>query len=214
MPVSVRLDDPDTRDSDRALADAHWQRSLDERSGQRGRYEGALPRVHDYPTARWLLAFDEAEICVGAAASVLPGPDARYGFEARVALDHPALPTHDRARIGEGLMLYVVPAHRRRGLAYALTFLSMLLPWDVGASHIVAENGAVSLAMARAAGFVDTGVVTMHRGEVPYHLTVGVADEVLARAWAIAERSMAGLELEVPLREMIARFERGLLTAT
>ncbi|WP_266222519.1 N-acetyltransferase [Paraliomyxa miuraensis] len=207
MCIRIRLDDPHAPEADRALVDAMWRRSLDERAGEGGRYHGPLPRARDYPTARFLLATDGAQTCVGVAGSVLPGPQARYGFESRVALEHPSLPIHDRTRVGEGLMLYVVPEHRRQGLAYALTFLSMLLPWHAGASHIVAENGAVSLDMARAAGFTDTGVVTMHRRDVPYHLTVGATEEVLRKAWASSERGLARFEVTRPLREMIERFE-------
>lgn len=207
MCITIRLDDPREPDADRALVDALWSLSLAERTEEEERRSLALPHARDYPTARFLLAMDDAGTCVGMAGSVLPGPRARYGFESRVAFEHPALPTTDRTRVGEGLTLYVMPAHRRGGLAYALTFLSMLLPWDAGASHIVAENGAVSLGMARAAGFTDTGVVTMHRGGVPYHLTVGVAEEVLRKAWTVSERVLATCELDEELRGMVERFE-------
>lgn len=205
-PITIRLDDLATLQPDHALVDALWRQSLEERTTPEQLQALPLPHARDFPTARFVLAFDDAGTCVAVAGAVLPGPDARYGFETRVGFPHPALPVADRRRVGEGLTLYVRPEHRRGGLAHALTFLSMLLPWDAGATHIVAENGAVSLGMARAAGFTDTGIVTMHRKDVPYHLTVGPALEVLRRAWPASQQALEACALAPPLREAIDRF--------
>lgn len=204
MRMTIRLDD--LGEADRMLVDELWRRSHEERTSAEELGALTLPRARDFPTARFLLAVDEEGACVGMAGSVLPGPDARYGFEQRVGFPHPALPTADRSRVGEGLTLYVRPTARRGGLAHALTFLSMLLPWDVGATYIVAQNGAVSLAMARAAGFTDTGIVTVHRKGVPYHLTVGLAEQVLHHAWPASERVLMTCALDPVLRAAIDRF--------
>lgn len=209
MSATIRLDDPHEPEADWALVDALWRRSIDERISEAERRVFVPPRACNYPTARFALAMDAAGTCVAMAGSVLPGAQARFGFESRLSFGHAALPTTDRTRVGEGLTLYVLPEQRRGGLAHALTFLSMLLPWDAGASFIVAENGAVSLGMARAAGFTDTGVVTMHRADVPYHLTVGDAAEVLQRAWPASERVLAACALHDELRAMIERFLAG-----
>lgn len=203
MRIAIRLaHTPD----DHAIVDALWRQSITERVDPEQLASIAFPRAGDFPTARFLLAFDPAGDCVAMAGAVLPGPGARFGFEARVSLPHPALPTADRTQLGEGLTLFVAPDHRRGGLARALTFLSMLLPWDAGARTLVAENGAVSLGMARAAGLTDTGVVTMHRKDVPYHLMVGDVAEVLRRAWPTSEPALAGLELAPALQAAIERF--------
>lgn len=204
--LAIRLDDLADPEPDRARVDALWRQSIEERVSPEQLLAAAIPRARDFPTARFLLAMDEAGVCVAVAGSVLPGPGARYGFELRTTFPHPALPVTDRTRVGEGLTLFVTPAHRRGGLARALTFLSMLLPWDAGASHIVAENGAVSLGMARAAGFTDTGVVTMHRKDVPYHLMVGAAAEVLRTAWPASEPALAACVLEPALQAVVDRF--------
>jgi hypothetical protein len=203
MTIAIRLAQPP---DDHAIVDVLWRQSIEERVSPEQLRAITFPRAHDYPTARFLLAIDPAGACVAVAGAVLPGPQARFGFEARLRLPHPALPTADRTRMGEGLTLFVTPPHRRGGLARALTFLSMLMPWDAGASTLVAENGAVSLDMARAAGFTDTGVVTMHRKDVPYHLMSGDVVEVLRRAWPASDPALAGLELAPALRAMIERF--------
>lgn len=191
---------------DHALVDALWRQSIEERASPEQLRAITFPRARDYPTAQFFLAIDAEGACVALAGAVLPGPQARFGFEARLQLPHPALPDADRTRMGEGLTLFVTPPHRRGGLARALTFLSMLMPWDAGATTLVAENGAVSLAMARAAGFTDTGVVTMFRKDVPYHLTIGDPMEVLRRAWPASEPTLAVLELAPALRAMLERF--------
>jgi len=200
--ITIRLADPT---SDQALVDALRRRSIEELASPEQR-DALMPRAQDAPTACFLLAFDTTGVCVGMAGSVLPGPQARYGFERRASFPHPALPITDRSQLGEGLMLYVAPAERRGGLARALTFLSTLLLWDAGASHIAAENGAVSLGMARAAGFTDTGVVTIHNRSEPYHLVVGSTSEVLRNAWPASERALTAYELEPTLQTMLGRF--------
>lgn len=203
MTIAIRLAETP---GDHAIVDALWRQSIEERVSPEQLRAITFPRAHDYPTARFLLAIDPAGASVAVAGAVLPGPQARFGIEARLQLPHPALPNADRTRMGEGLTLFVTPPHRRGGLARALTFLSMLMPWDAGASTLVAENGAVSLGMARAAGFTDTGVVTMHRKDVPYHLMIGDVVEVLRRAWPASEPALAGLELAPALQTMIERF--------
>jgi hypothetical protein len=212
--ITIRLDDLADPEADHALVDALWRQSIEERTSPAQFLAAPLPHARDFPTARFLLAMDDTGACVAMAGSVLPGPHARFGFELRATFPHPALPVTDRNRVGEGLTLFVTPPHRRGGVARALTFLSLLLPWDAGASHMVAENGAVSLGMARAAGFTDTGVVTMHRKDVPYHLTFGSMAEVLRNAWPASEQALAGCELEPALQAVIDRFVASLPSAS
>ncbi len=177
-------------------------------------FRGAvMPSVSDYPTSRLVLVEDEAGTAVAMACAVLPAPDARFGFEVGAPLPQPALPTSERTQLGEGLWLYVAPAHRRSGVAHALTFLTMLLAWEAGAHYIVAENGAVSLKMALAAGFTNTGVLTKHRAEVPYYLTVGPARTVLEAGWTGAREALEACTLSPEVRALIDRWVASLESA-
>lgn len=206
MTLTIRFDDPATRERDHATIDALWRTSLEERTSAEEFRALEPPRVSRFPTVRFILGEDANGRCVAMAGSVLPGADAVYGFEQRVGFPHPALPTAERSAVGEGLTLYVDPALRRGGLGHGMTFFSSLLVWDAGGTWLVAENGAVSLAMAQAAGMDNTGVVTMHRKGVPYYLTVGRVADVLERAWPAGELALAAHILAKEPRAMLDRW--------
>ncbi len=206
MHPSIRLHDLESPASDLARVDALWKESLEERTSAEELLALSLPRAEEYPTGRYILVEDEQGAYVAMAGSVLPGSEARYGFEKRISFPHPSLPVSDRRELGEGLTLYVKPGFRRSGLAYALTFLSMLLCWDAGATSIAAENGAVSLGMASAAGFTNTGIVTMHRKDVPYYLTLGRAEEVLTKTWPAARVALDTCKLSPEVRAIVDRW--------
>jgi GNAT superfamily N-acetyltransferase len=203
--ISIRLDNPADPEPDRAIIDRLLAIIEEQTSAEKLRAQ-ELPRASDFPTSRFLLAQDEAGEYVAMSGSVLPGAGARYGFEKTVGFPHPALPTSSRTQLGEGLGLYVDPAWRRFGLARALTFLSMLLAWDAGAAYIVAENGAVSLSMALAAGFTNTGIVTNPGAEVPYYLTAGRAEEVLDKAWRTCREPVEACTLSPAVRAVVERW--------
>ena len=205
MPLSIRLDNPADPEPDRAIID-RLLAIIEEQTSAAGLRAQEVPRASDFPTGRFLLVQNEAGEYVGMAGSVLPRSDARFSFERTVGFPHSALPPSSRTELGEGLGLYVELAWRRGGLARALTFLSVLLAWDAGAAYFVAENGAVSLNMAVAAGFTNTGIITNPGAEVPYYLTVGRAEEVLEKAWGSCREPVEACALSPALRGVVDRW--------
>ncbi len=205
MSLRIRLDrSPD----DRAHVDRLWHASLAERCTAEQLATMTLPSVNNYPTVRCILVENpdsrHIEDVIAMAASILPGVHARYGFEARTGFPCDSLPTTDRTQLGTGLTLCVRPSWRRSGLGGLLAFASLALVWAAGGGYMAAENGGTSLAMAKAAGYRDTGLVTMERNQVPYHLTVGVVRDVMNASWLTVQRLLGDYQYDEEMGDILA----------
>lgn len=206
MPVRIRFEHADDRESDRAIIDELWQAYYEEAITPDVLRTLTLGRARDYPTGRFMLGQADDDTYIAVAGAVLPGDDARYGFENYIGFPHPALPTSERGQLGEGRLVYVTPEHRREGLAWALTFLSMALCWDAGAAYIASVNAAVSLDMAQSVGFENTGLVMTHDRRGPYYLMVGRTREVLAASWPAARQALERFSLAPDVQALLDRW--------